>query len=133
MPLAIEILTPSRLLLEDEVDEVNVPGADGYLGVLPGHTALLTTLGQGVLMYRKGGQRQYMALFGGYMEVNNDKVMLLADIAEKAAEIDRTRAESARDRAEQRLRRRDIDIDYERAQAALMRSLIRLQAAGHST
>jgi F-type H+-transporting ATPase subunit epsilon len=131
VPLAIEILTPSRLLLQDQVDELNVPGADGYLGVLPGHTALLTTLGQGVLMYRKGEQRQYMALFGGYMEVNDDKVMILADIAEKATEIDRPRAESARDRAEQHLRRRDVDVDYERAQAALMRSLIRLQAAGH--
>lgn len=131
MPLAIEILTPSRLLLQDQVDEVNVPGADGYVGVLPGHTALLTTLGRGVLMYRKGEQRQYMALFGGYMEVNRDTVMLLADLAEKAEEIDRPRAEAARDRAEERLRRRDIDIDYERAQAALMRSLIRLQTAGH--
>jgi F-type H+-transporting ATPase subunit epsilon len=131
VPLAIEILTPSRLLLQEQVDEVNVPGADGYVGVLPGHTALLTTLGQGVLMYRKGEQRQYMALFGGYMEVNGDKVMLLADLAEKADEIDRPRAEAARERAEERLRRRDIDIDYERAQAALMRSLIRLQTLGH--
>ena len=103
----------------------------GYLGILPGHTALLTTLGQGVLMYRKGEQRRYMAMFGGYMEVNHDKVTILADIAEKAAEIDRPRAESARDRAEQHLRRRDMDIDYERAQAALTRSLIRLQAAAH--
>jgi len=131
VPLAIEILTPSRLLLQDQVDELNVPGAEGYLGILPGHTALLTTLGQGVLMYRKGEQRQYMAVFGGYMEVNNDKVTILADVAERASEIDLPRAETARDRAEEHLRRRDIDIDYERAQAALMRSLIRLQAAGH--
>lgn len=131
MPLAIEILTPSRLLLQDQVDELNVPGAEGYLGILPGHTALLTTLGQGVLMYRKGEQRQYMAVFGGYMEVNDDKVTILADVAERASEIDLPRAETARDRAEEHLRRRDIDIDYERAQAALMRSLIRLQAAGH--
>ncbi len=131
MPLAIEILTPSRLLLQDQVDELNVPGAEGYLGILPGHTALLTILGQGVLMYRKGEQRQYMAVFGGYMEVNDDKVTILADVAERASEIDLPRAETARDRAEEHLRRRDIDIDYERAQAALMRSLIRLQAAGH--
>jgi F-type H+-transporting ATPase subunit epsilon len=130
VPLAIEILTPSRLLLQDQVDELNVPGAEGYLGILPGHTALLTTLGQGVLMYRKGEQRQYMAVFGGYMEVNNDTVTILADSAERAAEIDRPRAEAARDRAEEHLRRRDIDIDYERAQVALARSLIRLQAAG---
>jgi F-type H+-transporting ATPase subunit epsilon len=129
--MALEILTPNRLLVQEQVDEVNVPGAEGYVGILPGHTSLLTTLGQGVLMYRKGDQRQYLALFGGYMEVNNDKVMVLAEVAEMGAEIDRTRAEAARNRAEEHLRRRDIEIDYERAQAALQRSLIRLQAAAH--
>ena len=129
MPLAVEIVTPSRILAQEQVDEVNAPGAEGYLGILPGHTALLTSLGQGELMYRKGEQRQYLALFGGYMEVREDHVTVLADVAERATDIDRARAEAARDRAEQRLRARDHDMDYERARAALMRALIRLQVA----
>lgn len=130
MPLAVEIVTPSRILTQEQVDEVNAPGAEGYLGILPGHTALLTTLGQGELMYRKGEQRQYLALFGGYMEVRDDQVTVLADVAERATDIDRARAEAARDRAEQRLRNmHDHDMDYERARAALMRALIRLQVS----
>ena len=130
MPLTVEIVTPSRILVQAQADELNVPGELGYLGILPGHTALLTNLGQGELMYRQGEQRRYLAIFGGYMEVRNDHVTVLADIAEKAEEIDRPRAEAARDRAEQRLR--DIhahDIDFERARIALMRALIRLQVA----
>ena len=132
MPLAVEIVTPSRILVQEQVDELNIPGELGYLGILPGHTSLLTNLGQGELMYRKGEQRHYLALFGGYMEVCDDQVTVLADIAETAADIDRARAESARDRAEQRLR--DVhghDIDFERARTALMRALIRLQVAAH--
>jgi len=132
VPLAVEILTPSRILAQAQVDELNVPGELGYLGILPGHTALLTKLGQGELMYRQGEQRHYVALFGGYMEVRDDQVTVLADIAEDAAAIDRARAEAARDRAEQRLR--DLhghDIDFERARAALLRALVRLQVASH--
>lgn len=130
MPLTMEIVTPSRILIQGQVDELNIPGAEGYLGILPGHTALLTNLGQGELMYRQGAQRHYMAVFGGYMEVHDDHVTVLADIAESATEIDQPRAEAARDRAERRLR--DIhshDIDFERARAALQRALIRLQVA----
>jgi len=132
VPLAVEIVTPSRILAQAQVDELNVPGELGYLGILPGHTALLTKLGQGELMYRQGEQRHYVALFGGYMEVRDDQVTVLADIAEDAAAIDRARAEAARDRAEQRLR--DLhghDIDFERARAALLRALVRLQVASH--
>jgi len=132
VPLAVEILTPSRILAQEQVDELNIPGELGYLGILPGHTALLTKLGQGELMYRKGAQRYYMALFGGYMEVRDDQVSVLADIAEKATEIDRPRAEAARERAEQRLRDfHGQEIDFERARAALMRAMIRLQVAAH--
>jgi F-type H+-transporting ATPase subunit epsilon len=114
------------------VDELNIPGELGYLGILPGHTALLTNLGQGELMYRRGEQRRYLTIFGGYMEVHDDHVTVLADIAERAEEIDRPRAEAARDRAEQRLH--DIhahDIDFERARIALMRAMVRLQVAAH--
>ena len=132
MPLAVEILTPSRILVQEQVDELNVPGELGYLGILPGHTALLTKLGQGELMYRKGEQQYSMALFGGYMEVRDDQVSVLADIAERAEEIDRPRAEAASDRAEQRLRDfHGHDIDFERARAALMRAMTRLQVASH--
>jgi F-type H+-transporting ATPase subunit epsilon len=132
VPLTVEIVTPSRILVQAQADEVNVPGELGYLGILPGHTALLTNLGQGELMYRRGEQRWYLSIFGGYMEVRNDHVTVLADIAERAEEIDRPRAEAARDRAEQRLRNIHAhDIDFERARIALMRALIRLQVASH--
>jgi F-type H+-transporting ATPase subunit epsilon len=130
MPLDVEVVTPTRILLREQVDELNLPGAEGYLGILPGHTALLTTLGQGELMYRKGEQRRYMTIFGGYMEVNNDKVTIMAEVAEPAAGIDRARAEAARDRAEERLRRiQDDAIDRDRARVALERATIRLQVA----
>ena len=132
MPLAVEIVTPSRILVQAQVDELNVPSELGYLGILPGHTALLTNLGQGELMYRQGEQRRYLTIFGGYMEVHDDHVTVLADIAERSEEIDRPRAEAARDRAEQRLH--DVhahDIDFERAQAALQRAMVRLQVAAH--
>ena len=134
MPLDVEIVTPHRVLLQEQIDELNLPGELGYLGILPGHTAFLTTLSQGELMYRQGEQRQYLSVFWGYMEVNDDKVTILAEISEPAHEIDRARAEEARDRAEDRLQRLDQDdIDFERARAALMRALVRLQVAsrGH--
>ena len=110
MPLTVEIVTPSRILVQEQVDELNVPGELGYLGILPGHTALLTNLGQGELMYRRGEQRRYLSIFGGYMEVHDDHVTVLADIAERAEEIDRPRAEAARARPEQRLR--DIQAHF---------------------
>jgi F-type H+-transporting ATPase subunit epsilon len=121
------------MLLQAQVDELNVPGELGYLGVLPGHTAFLTTLGEGELMVRQGAEQRFFAVFWGYMEVNDDKVTILAEIAESGDKIDRSRAESARDRAEDRLRRtQESDIDFERARAALMRSMIRLQVASKS-
>jgi F-type H+-transporting ATPase subunit epsilon len=130
VPLDVELLTPNRILLQEQVDELNLPGELGYLGILPGHTAFLSTLGQGVLMYRKGEERNYSTVFWGYVEVNDDKATILAEVAEPAAEIDRARAEAARDRAEDRLRRLDDQTtDFDRARAALMRALIRLQAA----
>ncbi len=132
MPLDVEIVTPDRMMLEAQVDELNVPTELGYIGILPGHTPLLSILGQGEMMYDQGGNKRYLSLFWGYMEVNNDKVTILAEIAESGAEIDRARAESARDRAEDRLRRiHESDIDFDRARAALMRAMIRLQASSY--
>ena len=128
MPLSVEILTPNRLLLQDEADELNLPATDGYLGILPGHVALLTNLGLGEVMLRKDGQQRYLTVFRGYMEVSDDKVTVLAEVAEDMAEIDAQRAAAARDRALERLNGRDAEVvDFDRASAALQRALVRLQ------
>jgi F-type H+-transporting ATPase subunit epsilon len=131
--LTLEVATPSRLVVGEQVDEVVVPGIEGYFGVLPGHAAFLTTLGIGELTYRLGRDEHHLAVAGGFCEVRNDKVIVLADSAELPAEIDRARAERARERAAERLSGRLPDaIDYARASAALARALIRIQVAGRS-
>ncbi|MBI3048889.1 MAG: F0F1 ATP synthase subunit epsilon [Acidobacteria bacterium] len=127
--LHLEIVTPDRALVREEVDEVQLPGAEGYLGVLPGHTPLLATLKVGELWYRVGHERHYLAIAGGFVEVLPDHVTVLAHIAERAHEIDVARAEAARKRAEERLARPSADLDFERARIALMKALIRLQVA----
>jgi len=128
--LTLEVATPTRLVVAETADEIVVPGSQGYFGVLPGHAAFLTTLGVGELMYRVGRDEHYLAVAGGFAEVRNDKVIVLADSAERPEEIDRARAEGARDRAERRLAgRSESDVDYTRAMAALARALIRLQTA----
>jgi F-type H+-transporting ATPase subunit epsilon len=129
--LTLELATPTRMVVAEAVDEVVIPGSQGYFGVLPGHAPLLATLGIGELTYRNGREERHVAVAGGFAEVRNDKVIVLADAAELPGEIDRARAERARDRAEQRLSGRSQDeIDYARAAAALARALIRLQVAG---
>ena len=131
--LTLEIATPTRLVVSEQVDEVVAPGVEGYFGVLPGHAPFLTTLGVGELTYRTGREEFHLAVADGFCEVRNDKVIVLADTAERPDEIDRDRAERARQRAEQRLAGRGPDeIDYARAQAALARALSRLQVAGRS-
>jgi F-type H+-transporting ATPase subunit epsilon len=129
--LTLELATPTRMLVAAEVDEVVVPGSEGYFGVLPGHAPFLATLGIGELTYRVGRDEHHVALSCGFAEVRNDKVIILADVAETPADIDRARAERARDRAEARLagRASPEEIDYTRAMAALARALIRLQVA----
>jgi F-type H+-transporting ATPase subunit epsilon len=118
-------------VVSDSVDEVVVPGLEGYFGVLPGHAPFLSTLGIGELTYRKGREELHLAVAGGFCEVRNDKVIVLADTAERPEDIDRERAERARQRAEQRLAgRTPEEIDYTRAAAALARALTRLQVAG---
>jgi F-type H+-transporting ATPase subunit epsilon len=129
--LALEVATPTRLVVAETVDEVFIPGSQGYFGVLPGHAPLLATLGIGELMYRKGTNQFHLALTGGFAEVRNDKVIVLAENAERPDEIDGDRAQRARDRAEHRLGGREGDIDFARAQAALARALIRLQVAAY--
>jgi F-type H+-transporting ATPase subunit epsilon len=129
--LDLEVATPSRLVVAETVDEVVIPGSQGYFGVLPGHAPLLATLGIGELMYRKGTNQFHLALTGGFAEVRNDKVIVLAENAERPDEIDRERAQRSKQRAEQRLSGREGDIDYARAQAAFARALIRLQVAAY--
>jgi F-type H+-transporting ATPase subunit epsilon len=125
-------VTPDRLLVQEQVDEVVAPGADGYFGVLPGHTPLLALLQVGMLWYRKGQEKFYLAIAFGFAEVLPDRVTILAQIAEKADEIDVARAEAAKARAEQRLSRPQVEVDFERARIAMMKSLIRLQVAARA-
>ena len=129
--LTLEIATPTRLAVSEPVDEVVAPGIEGYFGVLPGHAPFLTTLGIGEVLYRAGRDERYLALAGGFAEVRNDKVIILADSAERPDEIDRSRAERAKERAERRLSSRSSEeVDFARAAAALARALTRLQTAG---
>jgi F-type H+-transporting ATPase subunit epsilon len=128
--LSLEITTPMRLVVAEQVDEVVAPGIEGYFGVLPGHAPFLTTLSVGVVTYRIGRDEHQLAVAGGFAEVSNDKVIILADSAERPDEVDRARAERAKERAERRLSgRTQEDIDYARCQAALARALTRLAVA----
>src|SRR6187402_583626 len=111
--LTLEIVTPDRALVTEQVDEVQIPGSDGYFGVLPGHTPLLASLAVGELWYRKGQEKTFLSIAGGFAEVLPDRVTLLATLAERAEEIDVARAEAARQRAEQRLAQPKMDVDYE--------------------
>ena len=122
----LQIVTPERMLLHEQVDEVEIPGFDGYFGVLPGHTPLLATLSVGELWYRKGQDKTYFSIVEGFAEVLPERVTILARVAEPAEEIDVERAEAARKRAAERLDLR-ADVDYERARIALMKSMTRLQ------
>ena len=127
--LALEIVTPDRALVREDVDELQLPGQEGYFGVLPGHTPLLAMLKVGELWYRIGQEKHYLAIAGGFVEVLPDRVTVLAQIAERAHEIDVARAEAARQRAQERLAHLPRDIDLDRARIALMKSLIRIQVA----
>ena len=127
--IRLEIVTPEQRLVNEVVDEVVLPGSEGSLGVLPGHIPLLSTLGIGWLMYRRGDLRRYLAIAWGFVEVLPDRVSVLAEIAERAETIDRERARKARERALERLRGRVPGTDFERAQIALQKAVIRIQVA----
>jgi len=130
--LTLETVTPDRALVTEQVDEVELPGSEGYFGVLPGHTPLLALLGAGELWYRQGQDKHYLALAYGFAEVGPDRVTILAQIAEKPDEIDVARAEAAKKRAQERLSKPTMDFDFERARIALLKALIRLQVAARS-
>ncbi len=130
--LTLEIVTPDRAVVKEQVDEVVLPGSEGSFGVLPGHAPLLATLQVGELWYRKGQETHYLAVTFGFVEVLPDRVTVLAQTAEKAEDIDLTRAEAAKVRAEQRLNAPDASLDFDRARVALMKSLVRLQVASRT-
>jgi F-type H+-transporting ATPase subunit epsilon len=127
--LLLIVVTPERQLLRESVDDLQLPGANGYLGILPGHAPLMTELGVGELSYRSGKKSEHMAVIRGFAEVLPDRVTVLAEVAERAEEIDLARAEEARRRAEKRLASQDPNIDWDRATLALQRALIRMQVA----
>jgi F-type H+-transporting ATPase subunit epsilon len=127
--LDLQIVTPDRLVVREQVDEVQIPGSEGYFGVLPGHTPMLAALAVGEMWYRKGAEKTYVALAFGFAEVLPDGVTILAQLAERAEEIDVERAEAAATRAEARLAGPRSEIDYERARIALAKSLSRLQVS----
>ena len=124
----LQIVTPNKLIVQEQVDEVQIPGSEGYFGVLPGHTPLLATLAVGELWYRKGQEKMYLAIAGGFAEVLPDRVTILAQLAERAEDIDVERADAARRRAEERLTQK-ADVDFDRARGALLKSMTRLQVA----
>jgi len=127
MPIKLEIVTAERLVYSDDVDMVSAPGVMGTLGVLPKHTSLLTALEPGELRFTKGDEEECFAVSGGFMEVGPDQVIVLADTAERADEIDLERAEAARQRAEKLLKERPPEVDMTVIERYLRRSRIRLK------
>lgn len=127
--LRLDVVTPDRTVLKEEVESVIAPAVEGYLGVLPGHAPMIVGLVPGVFTYRQSNKPHYLAVGGGFMEIARDRVILLADSAERPEEIDRKRAAAAKERAEKRLKERPPGLDVERAELALKRALARLRVA----
>lgn len=129
-PIKLDIVTAEKSIFSEDVDMVIAPGVQGQLGILPHHAPLMTMLEPGELVIKKGGEEVYLAVSGGFLEVRPDRVIVLADAAERVEEIDIARAEEARKRAQKRLEERYApEVDAARAEAALRRSLIRLRIA----
>jgi F-type H+-transporting ATPase subunit epsilon len=129
MQMHLEIVTAERMVLSDEVDQVNVSTRDGRVGILPRHAPLLTVLDVGEMTIIKDGERTPYALSGGFMEVHANRVTILADTVERADEIDEARAERARQQAEERLQQRKSEQDQILAEAELRRAMVRIQVA----
>ncbi len=127
--LTLELVTPERSVALETVDEVEIPGIDGYLGVLPGHTPLLVALKVGELWYRKGEERTFVSVAFGFAEVLPDRVRVLAQVAESANDIDIDRAEAAANRAREKMASSVEDVDFERAQLALLKSTLRIEVS----
>ncbi|MBE0415688.1 MAG: F0F1 ATP synthase subunit epsilon [Dehalococcoidia bacterium] len=127
--LRFEIVTAERVVYSDDVDVVIAPGVEGQMGILPSHAPLLTMLQPGELVVRKEGEETAMFVSGGFLEVLQNRVTVLADVAERAEEIDIARAEEAKRRAEERLREHPPEVDLAAAEAALRRALVRIKIA----
>jgi F-type H+-transporting ATPase subunit epsilon len=128
--IELQIVTPERHVLQDTVQSVEVPGKEGYLGILPGHAPLITELGIGILSYHKNSEVRFLTVINGYAEVLPHRVIVLAEVAERAEEIDVERTERARERAQSELAKAGAgNEDWQRAETALQRALVRLQAA----
>ena len=125
----LEIVTPDRKVVRDTAEEVQIPGKNGYLGILPGHAPLITELAVGEISYRKEGVTEHLSVAWGFAEVLPDKVTILAETAERPSEIDVDRARKAKERAEQRLASGDTTVDVDRALDALQRAETRLEVA----
>jgi F-type H+-transporting ATPase subunit epsilon len=133
--MKLEFVSPERMIAHEEVDEVQLPGEEGFLGVLPGHTPMLVALKVGPMWYRKGTEKFFGFVGFGFAEILPDRVTILARIAEKADDIDLARAEAAKHRAEETLAqaaRGGTEMDYERARLALLRAITRLQVSQHA-
>ena len=128
--IVVEIVTPERMVYSESADFVVVPGIEGYLGILPLHAPIVSGLNIGLLKVIKEGKESKVAISGGFMEVNENKTVILADTAEHSDEIDVDRANAALERAEQRLANKSFDVDVARAEMAMRRALTRLKAAG---
>jgi F-type H+-transporting ATPase subunit epsilon len=128
--IELQIVTPERHVLQENVQSVEVPGKEGYLGILPGHAPLITEIGIGVLSYRKDSETRYLTVIGGYAEVLPHRVIVLAEVSERAEEIDLERTRRARERAQAELAKAAPGFDeWRHAELALQRALVRLQAA----
>lgn len=125
----LTIVTPERSLVDEHVEELQIPGAEGYLGILPGHAPLFTDLKVGELGYRKGSTWVWLSVAWGFAEVLSDQVRVLAETAERANEIDVDRATRAKERAEKRLAQTGEEVDYNRALVALERAVVRIQVS----
>jgi F-type H+-transporting ATPase subunit epsilon len=130
LPLHLEVITPERKVYEEDVDMVVAPASEGYVGILPHHAPLFTTLGPGEFKVKRGGVEEVLAVFGGFMDVRADRVVVLTDAAEHAEEIDAARAQQARERAQQILAAGPASAaDEQRARAELQRALVRLRVS----
>ena len=130
MPIRLEIVTPERRVYDDDVDAVALPGSEGELGVLPHHAPLISLLGAGELRFRKGGAEESYAVIGGFVQVRPDKVVVMAETADLAAEIDLERAQEARREAERALEAGLVEpSDLDQARAALEAALVRIRVA----
>ena len=122
----LEVVTPDKTVVSEDVEMAICPGSEGEFGVLPRHVSLLASLKTGPLRYRKNGQDEVLFISGGFVDVNNDKCHVLAESAERACDIDKERAQAAKERAEKRLAEKSADLDEVRAHAALQRAIMRL-------